>query len=471
MFGMEKQLEKILEKISNHQAILSYDEHFLDKYFCFSDKKKDFCNTQKICEFLQIKYGFENNDVDLERFIVSIIYTNKNEQKVKLISLLVYLDNKNCVLLKYLFDRKFFDFLKNDSSYIINFLQNNHLYINKQDLLKNTYEYKLYQDYQDGLKTKDFGKIYDFIDGYFNSYNSYSTLQNIYFISYFSYIYFKLSKDNFVKILDKQNDIFNILRFIYRCNNDELLLIVKESKNKLVQFEIVKRLFYKGANNFVMKNHQDIVKTISSFAKDEIIWDNFLKFYLKFPQRNQLLISYLAHIFSKSNIQKYVRDIFIKNINIDIYSDIQRYKILTNCILAIKNQKNKKYILQGIFDKWCDYIKQSNDYILDITTFINVTPLICYYIGNYLDKQTIKEQIREYIAEIQELENKWFSDSLAQTKYFFKLLYQFFVYSAYLNDMDIDMENLLQKYKFLKYQRTSSSNFFQQIKAHFNKLI
>ena len=29
-----------------------------------------------------------------------------------------------------------------------------------------------------------------------------------------------------------------------------------------------------------MKNHQDLVKIISSFAKDEIIWDNFLKFYL-----------------------------------------------------------------------------------------------------------------------------------------------------------------------------------------------
>ena len=239
---MEKQLERILEKISTQQATSSYYECFLDKYFHFFDQEKSFYDTQKICEFLQTKYGFENKNTDLEHFIVSIFYIDKNEQKVKLIPLLAYLDDKNYTLLKYLLDRKFFDFLKNDSDYFANFIQNNHLSINKQDLSKDSYEYKLYQAYQDGLKTKDFSKIYDFVDSYFASYNSYLTLQNIYFVSYFSYIYFELSKENFVKTLDGQNDIFNIQRFIYRCGLDELLFLAKKSTNKLAKFEILKVL-------------------------------------------------------------------------------------------------------------------------------------------------------------------------------------------------------------------------------------
>lgn len=466
---MEEQIENIIRKISTSKDYPSCDEHFLDKYFSFFDLNESLNNIWIIDEFLKKEYDFQNTDDEVEKFITTILKVNNKTHKIKLIPLLVYIDgNRKSVLLKYLLDYGFWDFLKNNDDYFIEFFKKYHLHINLQDSQKHSYRFILYQSYQNGLDTKDFTKIYDFIDGYFVGYNAYWALQNISFIAYTAYIYFRIYKNNFMQILDKQCDIFQIKSFIFRCDIDELLFIAKESSNQLVKFEIIKNLLYRNSDDLKLKDRNDIDDILLSFTKDKQIWNNFLKFYLQFPQNNPVLISYLTHIFDKDDLQKYVKDTFVENITIDKYGNLENDKILTSCILNIKNINNKKYILQAIFNKWSEYIKQSADYILNITTFINITPLICYYIGNFLDKRFIENQIQNFIKEMQEIDNIWFADSLTQHKYFLKLLYQFFVYSAYLNNENSDkkIEDLLQLNRF----RTIRISL-DAVKLHFDNIV
>lgn len=468
---MDEQIKKMIAKISTNLNIMDYDEHFLDKYFAFIDSCEKINTIWDVCEFLEKKYGFKNTNEELEKFIISILKVNDNAQKIKLILLLTYLDNK-MDFIKYLLKQGFFDFLKNDKKFFIDFFQNYRLYINKQDLHEHSYEFALYQSYQNGLDIKDFNSIYDFVDGYFAGCNSYLTLQHNIYIGYTAYIYFKILKIYFIQMLDKCNDIFQIKSFIHHCNIDELLLIAMESSNMLVKFEIVKNLLYINPNDLKLKNKNEIDDILLSFTKEEQIWDNFLRFYLKFPQNSSVLIFYLTHIFDKNDLSKYIKDIFVKNIIINQYGNIENDKILIDCILNIKNKNNKKYILQAIFDRWEKYIEQSTDYITDITTFINITPLICYYVGNFLDKKEIIDKVKYYTKEMREIENKWFANSLEQHKYFFKLLYPFFVYNSYLNDEKINkkVEELLQLNRFWILQMGLDNSFFQQTKLYFDNI-
>ena len=100
----------------------------------------------------------------------------------------------------------------------------------------------------------------------------------------------------------------------------------------------------------------------------------------------------------------------------------------------------------SIFNKWKVYIEGHDEYFggLILTDIID---LAITHVTDSLDKQDSIREIEKILYELDEIDNKWFKDSMEYQNYFYKQMTLLFVYSWIIPKYDLT--DLKERIKYL----------------------
>lgn len=434
---MEEQLTPLL--IETLDNVVVGDRTILNKYYQLFDEKKYLgSNFEKIYTDMEehyglniqsLRYGYDNQEEEkiYQDLIIALTNERDKKQKIKLIPLIIFLDS-NRYLYDHLFNIKYFkDFVFDAKDYFINTVKESGIKIqNLDDLPEYHQEKEWFRAYRDGLKHKNFQKIYSLVAGFergrgfdFDIYTD--------FLVYITYKHFF---NDLIEIVNEKKDMFEIIYLINILNIKETLYLARQSSNFLLKFEATRKSVYFKTNNQYCLNllkieQEHLENIIFEFSKDSHLWQEFLDFYLIYPLRSPQIfrpLSKTVNLLEKDKI-----NMLIKSINIDRSLSDDNKEALSSCFLKIENNKIQKYCLEQLFEIWIRYIDDSNDYFSGMV-LTDIIDIVIVYVRDFLDKDTIVKDVEEILYELDEIDNRWFKDSSEQNNYFYKQMSKLFVY-------------------------------------------
>ena len=450
---MEKQINYFLTQILESN-VSKLDDSFLDKYYELFDTKKyfgkDFDSIYKDMEtaYYIKKYSMphdDNSTAIYKQLVLSVVNIFDNKKRLKVIPLIVYLDIEN-ILYTYLYENNYFDCFAGIKDFFIGTLKDSSVSANTKNISKHHWESEAYESYKQGLEQKDFTQIYNFVEAIQRGNFMYEP-----YIDFLSFMSAKMFFDDFVNVLDTVNDVFKIKYLLNNLTTKEKLLLADKTKNILVKFDAIRSSVYFQSNrnncsNLLKDENELISKNMLSLTQDKQVWKDFLQYFLIYPSRNPQLFLPLADVLSQSSDD--VLDIFIDTIKINQYFDEDSKEAINNSILKIEDDEVKKYIMEKIFLRWCEFIDNYEDYIGSLL-LADVIDIAIVYIKEFVSRDVIKNEINHFIYDIEEIDNKWFKNSLEQSNYLNQQLTKLFVYGFSLekhglNNTKNEVKRLLQ---------------------------
>lgn len=426
---MEEYLD-ILKKIVQNENYVIGNTEFLCEYFKIikeiglEEIVRDDEKFYKALELFEQKYGFskygvytENSQKNILEQIIYLIKTNFKEKSKycrELIPLIVYIDSNN-ILSEYLFITHTNYNYEDVNIWMADFLENFTVSIGTKKILP---EYdcvlEMKKGYDDGLKNHDFIAIYDFIDyivgGWQLRYND--------FINLFSYIIVKTYETEYIKIINKKNNVLEIKFLIENLSIEERLQVASESENILVKFEVIKELVQIA--NLDTRLLKDLLNIIKYFTKDIDTWKNLIIFYFKSPSLYPRFFSCLGVIIQNGIEEKFI-EVIIKELKFSLHINEKSKDSINNCFNSNVLKIIKKELLEEIYTRWENMILSYEGYV-DRIYETEVIDIVIYYIIHIMDDDIYNSKYNKYTSEINEIDNTWFVDKSAQISYKYKRL-------------------------------------------------
>ncbi len=436
---MEEQLTPLLIEIIKNQDYI-YEKDFLNEYYKLFDNKKylgkDFekiYNDMKDVydiDLQSLRYGYniQNEQNIFKNLVLTVINETDIKKKIKLIPLIIYLDN-NRVLYDFLYEKKYFnDMVFEMKDFILNTIVNSGIKVrNIEKLAPCHYEKEWFENYQKGLESLDFNQIYNFVEGLERGIG---LLPDLY-LDFLVFIAYKYFFDDLVVIANSKNDMFEIIYLVNILNIEETLNLAFKSDNYLLKFESIRKAVYFKSNNNkclnLLKSERDLLKDIIvQLAQDNHIWQQFLDYFLEYPLRNVQLFESMSKAILK--IDKNRISMLIQTIKIDNYFDEDSKEALNSLILNIKDDEMQKELLNQLCYKWNEFVDNHSEYLGSIV-LTNIIDIVIIYIRDFLDKTVALKNINSIIDNLNEIDNFWFKNKIEKTNYFYKQMSKLFVYS------------------------------------------
>lgn len=478
---MEKYID-ILQNALQKENIMSDVSYLNDYFLCISthnvsDILKDDDIWNNFFDKFQAQYTFDkflviHNEVMadiLEKLIFSILHVKQEGEKKKLLPLIIYLDVQN-ILVNFLMGKHFFDCLK---EYFINMLSSVKLECSVS-LPSNHWEAQAYNQYIEGIKTNNIQKIYQFVDALEKGSGQY-ILGNNSLINIGVYILSNISFNSLLEIIGCKKDTLTISTLIANLDGEIKLKFASQSSNKLLQFEALREVVYFTCNHSVDKNlsenENELVKQIIvKLSSDEEFWKQFLDFYLQFPLRAPQLFIPLG--LALEQVDKDAVEIFIQTVQINQNTNESSVMALNNCIFHIKDDNLQKEIMEKLFLRWLAFINNYNDFFGSIFT-TDINNIVISYIMRFQSKKDVIATMKNLFMNLDEIDNKWFQDELAQHNYFYKQMSKLFVYAFAIKKFQLQNikrkieklcnSNLELKYEYAHSKKTTLEFFNEYI--------
>jgi len=485
---MEEQLTELLKNSLESIGNIQPNVYILDKYYELFDEKdykKLFLdnNINEIYNDMQEYYSIDlnylnygHNEIEMQKLYQELIFavfnTEDTHSKIKLIPLVVFLD-KDYILYEFLYEKDFFTNINEFKSYCLDILHGFQVNLDLTNTPTNHWENDIVHAYTNGIKTLDFKNIYKFIDslqrGIGIVYHPY--------IDFLSYISNKLFFDDLCNILDNQETL-KIKYLTHSLTIEDRLRLANKSISDLMLFETIRETVYFKSNNQyslnLLKHERELLTNlIVKIANNEVIWSQFLDYYLEYPSRATQLFSPLGLALEQIDQNKLL--IIGEKIKIDKFFDNDSKEALNCCFSYLKDEKLKKRLIENIFIRWIDFVDNYDDTLVNII-LSDVIDIVLMYVNEYMDKKDIMKNINHTIYDIEEINNRWFIDATDKDNSMFKLLSKLFVYCFFIKqyampDIEIKMREFVNSRKFFvengnQHEMSTAELFYQNI---FNK--
>lgn len=336
----------------------------------------------------------------------------KKSKSELLVPIIIFLDCKN-ILVDDIFNES--EIVEKIKEFCTGFLDKFEISIEIPEYTKsNSIENIAFRKYKKGLKKYNFINIYNFIEILENSMHY---PENCFF-GFCSYIMKNNYKQEYIEILNQKGDILEIQLMISNLEENELIEVGKETSNYLVKFEVIRHFINNRTKQ--IENEEillEISRIIVDFSKDENIWTEFMRYYLRFPIRWPKFFVILGQVLK--DINKKEIEIILKELKIDVHSS---YKIL-NIIKETFTQENMNNLIGDsskiIYDRWKDCIENSKDERVSIilTDAINI---VIFYIIKRMSNEEFESMCEAYKKELNEINNYWFENSVKRMSYYNK---------------------------------------------------
>jgi len=445
---MEEQLTPLLMNILANK-ISNVDMNVLEKYYQLFDNKKylgnDFKNIYDDMkesyniDLQSLRYGYNNQDKQktYADLILAVINETDTKKKIKLIPLIIYLDNDR-IFYEYLFKIKYFDdFVYDIKDFFIGTVKDSKVRVNNiEELSPYHQEKEWFESYKQGIKNLNFKQIYSFIESVERGFGHRFDL----YIDFLVFIAYKYFFDDLVKIANNKKDMFEIIYLTNTLNTEEILNLALKSNNYLLKFESIRKVVYFKYNNYyclnLLKIERDLLKDIIvQLSKNSSIWQQFLDYYLKYPLRSIQLFEPMSKAIVDIDSKCILS--LIQTIKIDKHIDNNSKEALNSLVLHIKNDVIQKAILEKLFYRWDEFVDNYNEYLGSII-LTDIVDIVIVYIRDFLDKTLVTNNINKILYNLDEIENFWFKDRLEQTNYFYKQMSKLFVYTFALDKYELD---------------------------------
>jgi len=446
---MEEQLTPLLANTLLNYKSLQYDRDILEKYYQLFDSKRylgnDFENIYDDIkesyniDLQSLRYGYNNQNEQktYADLILAVINETDTKKKIKLIPLIIYLDNDR-IFYEYLFEIKYFDdFVYDIKDFFIGTVKDSKVRVNNiEELPPYHQEKEWFENYQQGIKNLNFKHIYSFIEGVERGFGHRFDL----LVDFLVFIAYKYFFDDVVKIVNNKNDMFEVMYLIHILNIEETLNLAFKSNNYLLKFESIRKaVYFKSNNNYclnLLKKERKLLKNIIiQLSKNSYIWQQFLDFYLEYPSRSIQLFEPMSKAIAKINSSSIL--IMTESIKIDKYFNEDSKEALNSLILNIENNEIKKEILGKLFYRWINYIDNYNEYFGSII-LTNIIDIVIVYLRDYSNQEVIERQTIKILNYLDEIDNFWFQSRLEQQNYFYKQMSKLFVYGFALDKYSLD---------------------------------
>lgn len=403
-------------------------ENILDNYFKIIDNLefekiiKDHEQYEDMTFMIQEKYNFEICNVihneEKKEILRDLIIGVKNKsiennsQLKLLLPIIIFLDYKN-ILIDNIFNE--LEIIYKIKEFCVDFLENFEISIEIPEYIKsNSNENIAFNKYKEGLKKRDFINIYNFIE---MLENSIYYIDNCFF-RFCSYIMKNNYKDEYIEILNQKENILEIQLMISNLEESELIEVGNETSNFLVKFEVIRHFINDRTKQI---ENEEILLGLSSiivdFSKDENIWTEFMKYYLRFPIKWPKFFIILGQVLK--DINKKEIEIILKELKIDVHSSCKTLNIIKNTF----TQENMKNLIGDsskiIYDRWKNCIENSSDERVSII-LTDAKDIVIFYIINKMSNDEFESMCKKYIKEVNEINNHWFKSSIKRMSYYNK---------------------------------------------------
>lgn len=439
---MEEQLSLFLKNILQTPNTMQ-STSILDKYYVlFKEKKyfdKEFVSIYKDMEktygidLQSLQYDYNNSDMQniYKELIYAVINTSERKQKIKLFPLIVFLDQNN-ILYEYLYEITFFDNIDNIKDYLVGIISDSYVSINVPNISAYHWEKESYESYKQANKNLEFKKIYNFVDSLERGVGLYPDI----FMDFLVFISYRLFFKELCDLMDKKSDTIELIYLTKNLSIKEMLHLANKSKNIIIKFEAVRKSVYFKTNkhfclNLLADERELLQNILIDLSKDKSIWSQFLDFYLEYPLRAVQLFKPLGEILHQIDNDKALS--INNHLRINNYFNEDSKEALNICFLNIENDDLQKKLLMDIFFKWNGFVESYSDYVEGML-LTNVNDLVIVFVRDYLSDDTIEKNIKNLIFEIEEINNKWFSNAENHRAYLFKLYSKLFIYSFCIDE-------------------------------------
>jgi hypothetical protein len=475
---MEEQLTPLLIDTLKNSLSMQHCNTVLDKYFDMFDKKKyigknfesiykDMSDAYNF-DLQSIRYGYNNTDEKktFQDLILAVINESDLKKKIKLIALIIYLDD-NRLLYDYLYQINYFnDFVESIKDFFVGTIGDSEIKINNIDQLSDYHhEKEWYKNYKYGIESLNFQQIYSFVEG-FERGRGFNFDIYVDFLIFIAYKYFF---DDLVNIATTKKDMFEILYLTHILTIEETLTLASQTESTLLKFEAIRKAIHFQKNKNLLENEQKLLQIIIvQLAKDKDIWQQFLDYHLEYPLRSVQLFRPLGEVINE--LDNNSRDMLIQSVKIDKYLSNDSKEALNCCFINIQNNDIKKYCLEALFNKWDEFIDVSDDYFGSIV-LTNVVDLVIVYVRDFLDEKIFIKKVERILDTLKEIDNRWFMNISEQSNYFYKLMSKLFVYSFafekyQLIDTKLQVKNIVKCNSVLKkeqvYQAKTTLQLFDE---------
>ena len=401
---------------------------------------------QHLINYKIYDYGdLPNQDEIIDRYKTKIVAIDEIEIKKKVFPLILFIGEEFYIEL---YEIEFFQDLKD---FLLAELKNINFDINLATLDEDSYQFENQSSSKQYIKEFNFNTVLEF--GF-----SQPTMGNNQYARFIYFIADKMFFEEYCRILTGK-DSFN---FLYLTNSLEWDYNTTDTRDKKRRLQLLQ--YITGKNKLILEirflhdllcyeyDVQLVKEMILNLSEDIDIWKSFSKYYLNYPSRYKELFQPLDELIS--NLEEKKVDILIDSINIDKYTQNDNIKALYDCFLYNKNE----YILKKIFQRWLDYIDDSQDNFLSMI-LTNVKDLLSVYIKYHLEKDVVEEELKKYISNLDEINNVWFKSEIEQSTYFYKNMSKLFIYGMAIQKYDFksiqaDIGNICNKSFLLKREDT-----------------
>lgn len=442
---MEEQID-VLELYLKLYDEKNYKDTFYN--FTYSEIIQHFIDD-KIYEYDE-QYGqLPNEDKIISRYKKEIFTIVDVERKKKVLPLILFIGEE---FYQELFKIGFFNELQ---EFLLKELKEINFDINLTNLDEDSYLFENQSNLKKEIEKFDFSTILEFN---FNQPN----MGNNQYVRFLYFIAEKLFFEEYCRVL-KNKDSFN---FLYLTNSLEWNYNASDRRDKNRRIKLLQHI--RGKNKLILEirllrdlvlyeyDIQLIKKIILNLSKDINIWKSFSNCYLNTPSRYEKLFQPLGELIHDLNQEK--NDILIDSISINPYTQNDNIKALNHCFL----KDNNNYILEKIFQKWLDYMDGYNGYFSSII-LTDVRDILIECVKKYLTKDIIEQELKRYVNNIEEINNKWFKSNIEQNNYFYKNMSKLFVYGVAIEKYDLksiklDIKNICNKSLLLNREDTYGDN-------------
>ena len=447
---MEEQLTPLLiNSLEKNQNYKEVDKHILESYYKLFDNRKflgndfkniykDMKNTYNI-DLQSLRYGYHNQDEQIiyQYLILAVINENDTKKKMKLIPLIIYLDNDR-IFYDHLYKINYFDnFVHDIKDYFIGTIKDSGVKVNNIEGLPSYHQEKeWFENYKKGIEDLNFKQIYSFIEGVERGFGHKFDM----YIDFLVFIAYKYFFDDLVEIANSKNDMFEIIYLANILNIEETLNLAFKSNNYLLKFESIRKAVYFKSNNNqclnLLKSERDLLKDIIiQLAQDNHIWQQFLDYFLEYPLRSVQLFEPMSKAILK--IDKSCISMLIQTIKIDNHFNEDSKEALNSLILNIKDDEIQKEILEQLFHKWNKFIDNYSEYLGSII-LTDIIDIVIVYVRDFLDKTMVLKNINNIIDNLDEINNFWFKNRIDKTNYFYKQMSKLFIYGFVLDKYELN---------------------------------
>lgn len=391
----------------------------------------------------------DNELTTFQKMFLSIINVGTNN-RMKVIPLLIKFD-LNGILTNYLLRVNFFNELEYKLLELIKCIQlTPRMKLGMSNL---DHEYVLFNDYKRAQypDSINFVKINAFIapmnrGGKLNF--------SISLLNLLCPVLYKLNKNMFMELLDKDSDFMQYLALIHTLDASQQIHVALSSENTIVKFIVIWHInnYANNIKELYLYPHEvmNLAKVIISFSVDSHVWNEFINYVFSQITMNNNLHNLVCAFGSACNeLEKdVVRSIFDK---FPISKYIGFENIINNAtyfVTSIIDSEKQRLVYELLYKRWEDFVDEYSEGLnnLLLTNLVNV---IINRVTQTQSLSDIEVRINDFILLINSVDNIWFSHIMEQRDFIYKQLSKLFVYGYALKILN-PHANFIKLYHFIK---------------------